>query len=458
MSVLKTSLILFFSVLASLQANQANPFQKIQAEVKDRSHADLVYEKEMATREKTKSIVTKLLNKPLTVSTAVQIALLNNRELQATFSEFGIAQADLIEAVMLPNPAINFEVQFPNSGTSYNRYMWFIAQDFVQVLMTPLKKKIATERLEAVQWHVASEALTLVANVKAAYFSYQAGQQLLKQLESIQKTNAATLELAQQQFKAGNNTDLALLQAQSNYSQGKIDLLKAETELRAQEEKMNRLLGLWGNETAWKIQGAVMPVANIDFNTEHLESLAVAQRLDLRAAHRELTSIISALGLTKTYRWTPVLNIGFVSERDIEPAQNMGPSFSLELPIFNQGQGRIARGEAQLRMAENKCESLAVNIRSEVRELRNRLISLASTAHYYRDDLLPMRLAIVNKALLQYNAMQISPYELFTIKAQEFEIERDYITTLRDYWVTRAELERVVGGRLTGLQQQQPKQ
>ena len=112
----------------------------------------------------------------------------------------------------------------------------------------------------------------------------------------------------------------------------------------------------------------------------------------------------------------------------------MGPSFSIDLPIFNQGQSRIARSEAQLRMAESKLEALPVDIRSEVRELRDRLLSLADMAKYYHDDLLPTRIRMVNNAILEYNAMQVSPYGLFLAKSQELEAERGYINTLCDYW------------------------
>ena len=177
---------------------------------------------------------------------------------------------------------------------------------------------------------MAAETLRLVAEVKAAYFTFQGDQQLLARLKII----AAALDLAQKQFKAGNITDFALLQSQSSYSQGRLDLAKAETDLRSQREKLNRLLGLWGEDTDWEIKGDIMLIPDSDFTTKRLESLAVAQRLDLRAAHRDLTSVISALGLTKTYRWVPVLNMGFTGERDIDGALNMGPSFSIELPIL----------------------------------------------------------------------------------------------------------------------------
>jgi outer membrane protein, heavy metal efflux system len=437
-------------VLAALSCSslRAEAFRKVQQEVGQRAGVDVRWEKEVASREETCAIVQKLLKGPLTVSSAVQIALLNNRGLQATFEEVGIAQADVMEAVTLPNPSVDFEVQFPLVAGTLNRYAWLVAQQFVQILMIPLKKKMSRQQLEAAELRVADETLELVAKVKAAYFKVQAGQQLISRLGLVQDTNGASLELAQQLFKAGNITDLTLLQLQASYSQGRLDIAKAETDLRDRREELNRLLGLWGAQTGWQIQGDLMPIPDPEFSVKGLESLAVAQRLDLRAAHRHLSGVVTALGLTKIYRWVPVLEFGFAGERDIEGALNMGPSFRLEVPIFNLGQSRLAKGAAELRRAENRLAGLAVDIRSETRQLRDRLISLRDMARFYHDEVLPTRIKIVNKALLEYNAMQLSPYELFFAKSQELEIERNYIDTLCDYWTTRAKLERTVGGRL----------
>ena len=446
MKKITTSLVLLALSGSSLRAEA---FRKVQEEVSERTGVDVRWEKEMASREQTSAIVQKLLKKPLTVPSAVQIALLNNRGLQVTFEQVGIAQADVIEAVTVPNPSVDFEVQFPLVAGTLNRYAWLVAQEFVQILMIPLKKKISEEQLEAVELRVAHQILDLVEKVKAAFFMVQAEQQLISRLKLIQNTNSASLELGQKQYKAGNITDLALLQLQASYSQGRLDIAKAETDLRDKREELTRLLGLWGSQTGWQIQGDIMPIPDSEFSVKALESLAVAQRLDLRAAHRDLTSIVTALGLTRIYRWVPVLEFGFAGERDIEGALNMGPSFRLEIPIFNQGQSRLARAAAELRRAENRLASLAVEIRSETRELRDRLISLREMAKFYHDDLLPTRIKIVNKALLEYNAMQLSPYELFLAKSQELEAERNYIDALRDYWITRAKLERTVGGKLT---------
>ena len=139
----------------------------------------------MAAREETAAIVAKLLGKPLTVASAVQIALLSNRGLQATFGEIGIAQADVIEAVTVPNPSVDFDVQFPVVAEQMNRYGWLVAQEFVQILMIPLKKKIAKERLEAAELRVAAETMSLMAKYKDAHFTYQ-GDQHLARLKIIQ--------------------------------------------------------------------------------------------------------------------------------------------------------------------------------------------------------------------------------------------------------------------------------
>ncbi len=271
---------------------------------------------------------------------------------------------------------------------------------------------------------------------------------MLAKSKMIYESDAAALDLSQKQFEAGNITDLSLLQIQSEYNASRLGLAKAEMELRQHREELNRLLGAWGPQTDWRIAGELPDVPENDFSLRRLETLAVTQRADLQASHRELTSLASALGLTKVYRWVPVLDFGFAGEKDVDGALNMGPSFRLEIPVFNQGQSRISRGEAELRQASAKFEALAVDIRSRVRELRDKLLSLRDQAEFFRRNVLPIREQIVARSLRQYNAMQLGPYDLFRAKADQFAAEKEATATQRDYWITRAQLERTVGGSL----------
>src|SRR5262249_8472126 len=52
--------------------------------------------------------VAEILKEPLTPDTAAELALLNNRGLQASFAQLGIAEADLVQAGRLRNPLFSF--------------------------------------------------------------------------------------------------------------------------------------------------------------------------------------------------------------------------------------------------------------------------------------------------------------------------------------------------------------
>jgi outer membrane protein, heavy metal efflux system len=125
-----------------------------------------------------------------------------------------------------------------------------------------------------------------------------------------------------------------------------------------------------------------------------------------------------------------------------------GPSVSLDVPIFDQGQGAIAQLTSEQRIAQRTFEALAIDIRSEVNGAIDELIANRDLAEFYGKMVLPQQIQIVNETLLQYNAMQISTFELLSAKERQLEAERGYVEAWRDYWIARADLERAVGGRL----------
>ncbi len=130
----------------------------------------------------------------------------------------------------------------------------------------------------------------------------------------------------------------------------------------------------------------------------------------------------------------------------LRPIWVIGPTLSLEIPIFDQGQPELARMGAEYRRAARNLEALAVNIRSEIREARDAFVAARNTAEYHEKVLLPQRQRLLRETLLQYNAMQLSTIELLHAKEREQEEEQAAIEALRDYWIARARLETALGG------------
>jgi cobalt-zinc-cadmium efflux system outer membrane protein len=368
--------------------------------------------------------------------------------LQATFEEVGISTAEVLEAATFPNPKFDLAIRFPDKPPSGTYIDYGAAIDFLSILMIPLKTRVAKDQLESAALRVADDTLELVSQVKSAFYSLQASHQLLQRFKTIVDSNAASLDLAQRQYEAGNISALALARQQATYSRARLEVATTEAEIERNREKLTRLLGLWGQDADWQISGELPEVPSFDLSTSGLERLAISQRLDLQAEYLQVTSQAKNLGLTKSFRLLGALDFGVESERETDAQTRTGPTFAIELPVFNQGQARIARGEAALRQVQAKFEALAIDVRSQIRELRDELRSKREIARFYQDELLPNQRRILNESLMNYNAMEIGDFELFTTRAEEARAEREYIEAVRDYWITRAELERAVGGNL----------
>ena len=443
-----TLFIIVALAMPAIAAPKEPPSRPVEKAVKERTGLAVRWQQDAAAREQALADVRVRLKKPLTVNSAVQIALLNNRELLATFEDVGVSAADLREAGMWKNPSFSLSVRFPDrapTGTNWEEAAVF---DILDLLMLQLRKRVAANHLAAAQLRVADEAMRLVAGVKMAMYELKADGAMLAHRRTIADISNAALDLSQRQHEAGNIHDLALARQQAAYNAARLDLAMAENMQREHREKLNRLLSLWGGDTAWKIADGLPPLPESDAALRGLESLAVAQRLDLAAAHSELAGVVRALGLTKKYRYIGALEFGVDTERSPDRSNVTGPTLQLEVPLFNQGQARIAKGEAELRRAEHKLEGLAIGIRADVRAMHDKLAALRESVRFYENEVVPVRRSITAGMLLHYNGMLIGNYELFATRAEQIEAEHKSIETLRDYWMTRAELERAVGGNL----------
>src|SRR6476660_6202021 len=196
--MISNKLSLFFllgSLLSIRLPAEDAPFGRVQREVQQRTRQTVGWEKDQAARQQTIELVRKLLRQPLPLRTAVQIALLNNQSLQATFEEVGLSAADLQEAGTIPNPRFNLSARFPDKPPSGTDVEYSGAIDFLNILMIPLKRRVAKEQLEATALRVADETLKLVADVKVAFYQLQASRELLTKFKRGADTNGAALDL-----------------------------------------------------------------------------------------------------------------------------------------------------------------------------------------------------------------------------------------------------------------------
>jgi len=393
-----------------------------------------------------------LLAQPLTVDQAVQIALLNNRNLQATFEEIGVSQADLVEAGLLRNPVFDAAIRWPTGGAGGANVELSVAQSFIDLVFMPARRRIAAEHLEAAKARVGDEVLNLAARVKRAYFDVQAAEQMVELRRTSLVALKAAADLAGRLRQAGNISQLDADRHAALQEEAEIELTDAEADLKEKREALGVLMG-FGSHPDWKIDQRLADVPAREIAPERLEQLAVDQRLDLAAARHEVEAAAKTAGLKRSTRLLPEAQLGVSAERDPEGTSGwvVGPALSVPIPLWDFGQGSVPRAQAQFRQAQRRLEAREVDVRSEVRQAEAKLMSARARAGRYQQVLLPLRHRIVEQAQRHYNGMLLSVFELLDAKRQEIEAGGAYIEALRDYWSARAALERAVGGRLTEL-------
>ena len=284
--------------------------------------------------------------------------------------------------------------------------------------------------------------------VRKAYYEAVGAKQVEDMRRLIAHAATVSYEAAQKIYQAGNVSDLMLAGEQMQYERARMDLAKSSEEVSETREKMNRLMGLWGPRTDWKIPDKLPEPPREELPLDHVESLAVANRLDLAAARQEVKVRGQSLEIAQKWRWIASADVGVSSELDTDGQWVTGPVLSLELPIFDQHQAKIFRLEAQFRQSSKRMTALAVEIRSEVRALRNRLLMKRNLIDHYRNVTIPLSERIVDLTQKEYNYMLAGVFELLTAKKDEFDTCREYIEATRDYWVIRSELQQAVGGYL----------
>jgi cobalt-zinc-cadmium efflux system outer membrane protein len=392
--------------------------------------------------------VGRLLENPLTIGTAVQIALLNNRRLQADYESLGISQAELVHAGLLENPVLSTEILIGNGAVNP---AFSVVQNVFGLVTRSARRMMSSSAFERTKYEVGNKLLDLAAEVRAAYYRLVADEQAVALFRQVVDASETAAELSQRQVQAGNATPRDQAMQQAQYAQSVLELSRTDAQIAGDRETLNRLLGLWGDQIAWNLPGKLPEIPPEQPAIDGLETLAIQRRLDLAGARQDLQTATYALDLGRQLGWLSVLGLGVKLERDPDSGKWLkGPVVEVTLPIFDQGQARMASLEAQQRRSEKAVVALAVDVRSQVREAWARLAAAQEAASFYQKTILPLNRQILAENIRLSSGMLIGVYDLLRSRQDLINAERDYVGAVRDYWIARSDLEKALAGPLPG--------
>lgn len=391
------------------------------------------------------ALVNEKLAQPLTAEDAVQVAVINNRSLQAKYWEVGIAEAELVQAGRIENPGFSFVRTTSGDEVSYERTF---TTSLINLITLPLSSRIEARRFEQARLNIVADIVEHAAQTRRAYFEAVAAEQGLAYARQVQSAAEASAELMARMAKVGNSSALDLAREEAFLADAVAETARSITEAAKSREELARLMGLWGAQVQFKLPAHLPDLPAEPLALPDLERLAVTERLDIQAARLHVRETASNLGLTRATRFVNVLELGYINGRSGEERET-GYEISLEIPLFDWGSARTARAEATYMQAANELAQTAIEARSQARESYVAYRASYDLARHYRDRVIPLRKQIADETLLRYNGMLVGVFELLADAREQAEAVKASIDATKEFWIAQTDMQAAIGGKLS---------
>jgi outer membrane protein TolC len=396
-----------------------------------------------------------LLAKPLTAESAVQVALLNNRGLQAAYSELGISEAEMVEASLPPSPTVALSRLLGSGGYEIERQ---VVVNLLTLLTLPHRREIAEARFRQAQLRAVETTLRTAADARRAYYRAVASRQSLKFMEDARASAEAVSDLAKKLGETGAMSKLDQAREHVFYAELSTQLAGARLRQRVDRERLTRVLGLWGGDLRLRLPDKLPALPARPTIVSSVEREAVRKRVDLIIAQMEIDILAKQLGLTNRTRFINVLEVGAAAskEKEIEEGgavvtKRRGAEVEFQIPIYDFGDARARLAEETYMRAVNRLIERAVNVRADAREAYQAYRGAYDIAKHYDREVLPLRQVISEEMLLNYNAMMKDVFPLVADARARILANVQAIDAKRDFWLAAVDLQTaILGGRGPG--------
>ncbi len=192
-----------------------------------------------------------VVGKTIGPDTAVQVALMNNRGLQAAYADLGLSAADLWETALGPRPSLELSLNSTSEAGLVQSLEASVTGAILDLATRKSRTHIAQTQFRQAQLEALSETLALAAETRRAWIDAVAAFEASSLIGQAQETAEAASELATELGRTGamNRAD----QAREHVFSAELAAERAKARLEAQlaKEKLTRLMGLYGDSTGY---------------------------------------------------------------------------------------------------------------------------------------------------------------------------------------------------------------
>ena len=321
------------------------------------------------------------------------------------------------------------------------------------------KASAAEAEANVARAELAAKELETISRVKRAYFELYYVQRAISVTRAEQQLLAQIRDVANARYKAGRVSQQDVLRADLEISDVENSLIRLDQQLESAQAVLARLLHIPANSPVLAQEKLADEIVPRDI--ELLQRQAIAARPELHAKLAAMERDRQRVELAQLdYRPDVTLGLSWVdiSRTGISPVTNGRDAWLLSagvnLPIYRKRLDANARSaEAKVVSTAREYDALKDLTLEQVADLFARARSQADLIKLFRDDILPKARQTLAVSQQAYNVGETDFLQLIDNWRQLLRYEIGFLRLEASLRQTMAELERVVGGFTSEIQQ-----
>lgn len=386
----------------------------------------------------------------LSLEEALDLALRNNRKLQADFQEIGLAHTDWVQAKLLSNPSLEFLLRFPTGGGS-SLLEAALGLEILELWRVPVREEAARLKLEAAVLNIARQAGLLLADTRRAYYSAVAAEQTHQIAVQREQFAERSYEAIRELRRGGAADALEENLAHGPYLSAKLAREAALLKVRELKGELAQLLSVPRSLENLLLLDELPESIPAEWDSDPLVELALQSRLDLQAIRSAVEELSEYVRLEDRQAWGE-LQAGPNLERTADGKEEwVGATFDFTLPIFDQNQAQVSRAQFKLLQAQKLQESAQVSVSQEVRIAVERVRAAAESLRFYRSEYLPQAEAGLFLVEEAYSLGNVTLISLLDVEKRLLNARHDFVTVQLEATLALSELQLLIGTPLEEL-------
>ena len=376
----------------------------------------------------------------LTMDQALEAAFSNNPELAAAQWDIGIAQGDLQQAGLMPNPQVSWEAEDTRRNSRTTTVL--INQQIELGGKRGARVDVASRNQDAVGIELERKRNVLRADVIQAFSSASTAQQRVLLARQSLELAERGLRVAQGRIKSGKTSPVEGTRAEVQLSEVRLELRRAERD----EASALQQLAL--------VMGAPLPVFLVVGDSSRSmpavpDPLLLLDRID-RTAELRLTALQidqreASLELERAQR-IPDLTVSVGSQYDALERERVNVvGLSMPIPLFNRNQGNVLAAARRTDQARDLRNASELRLRTEIQTTLDQWRTANTEVASFNQTILPAAQSAVDTATRGFEMGKFNFLDVLDAQRTLISARTQYIQAITEATNAWVRIERIFG-------------